>query len=49
MQNYVSGLCKESFAKMSQRRRGDTHLNGKERSNDLVRWDTSLPDTVGRA
>lgn len=44
-----SGLCNEGSADISQRRRGDTYLHGKERSNDLVRWDTSLPNTVSRA
>lgn len=48
MQIYFSGLCKEGSADVSQRRRRDTHLDGKERSNDVVRRDTSLPITVSR-
>lgn len=49
MQIYLSGLSNEGSADVLQRRRGNTHLDGKERSNDLVRRDTSLSNTVSRA
>lgn len=49
MEIYLSGLRNEGSADSLQRRRRDTHLDGKERSNDLVRRDTSLPNTVSRA
>lgn len=49
MEIYLLGLNNEGSAEILQRRRGNTHLDGKERSNDLVCRDTSLPNTVSRA
>lgn len=49
MQIYCSGLRNEGSADILQRSRGNTHLDGKERSNDLVCRHTSLPNTVSRA
>lgn len=49
MQIYCSGLSNEGSAEILQRSRGNTHLDGKERSNDLVCRHTSLPNTVSRA
>lgn len=49
MRVYLSGLGNEGSAEILQRSRGNTHLNGKERSNDLVCRDTSLPNAVSRA
>lgn len=49
MDIYLSGLGNEGSPDSLQRRRRDTHLDGKERSDDLVRRDTSLPNTVSRA
>lgn len=47
-QFYRSGLSNEGSAEILQRSRGNTHLYGKERSNDLVCRHTSLPNTVSR-
>lgn len=49
MQIYRSVLRNERSADILQRSRGNTHLDGKERSNDLVCRHTSLPNTVSRA
>lgn len=49
MQIYCSGLSNEGSAEILQRSRGITHVDGKERSNDLVCRHTSLPNSVSRA